>query len=154
SLSDRCIPFAGCLGQPPVDDQSLSVLAEYDVARLDVAMKYSPRMGVIDRIANVQEPPQQFTKLQIARSFRVVHAGSTGSDCRIAVRRFHGARIRKTVEALNRLLQRSTADESHGVVRTPVRVRAHPVDRNDSWMLEPPGDFGLEQKSGSTGFIV
>ena len=36
-------------------------------------------MGVVDRIANVQEPAQQLAKLQVARSLGVVRADRLGA---------------------------------------------------------------------------
>ena len=47
------------LGQAPVDHQGLAVLADDDVARLDVAVQDAPAVGVVDRVADVDEPPQQ-----------------------------------------------------------------------------------------------
>ena len=47
------------LGQAPVDDQRLAVLAEHDVARLQVAVQHAAAVGVGDRVADVEEPPQQ-----------------------------------------------------------------------------------------------
>ena len=54
------------LGQAPVDDQRLAVLADDDVARLDVAVQHAPAVGVVDRVADVEEPPQQLAQLQRA----------------------------------------------------------------------------------------
>ena len=52
------------LGQPPVDDQGLAVLADDDVARLDVAVQDAAAVGVVDGVADVEEPPQQLAQLQ------------------------------------------------------------------------------------------
>ena len=52
------------LGQAPVDHQRLAVLADDDVARLDVAVQHAPAVGVLDRVADVEEPPQQLAQLQ------------------------------------------------------------------------------------------
>ena len=52
------------LGQPPVDDQGLTVLAEDDVARLQVAVQDAARMRVVDGIADVDEPPQELAQFE------------------------------------------------------------------------------------------
>ena len=52
------------LGQAPVDHQRLAVLADDDVARLDVAVQHAAAVGVVDRVADVDEPPQQLAQLQ------------------------------------------------------------------------------------------
>ena len=56
----------GGLGQPPVDHQRLAVLADDDVARLDVAVQHAATVGVVDGVADVDEPPQQLAQLQRA----------------------------------------------------------------------------------------
>ena len=50
-------------GQAPVDDQRLAVLAEHDVARLQVAVQDAAAVGVGDRVADVDEPPEQLPEL-------------------------------------------------------------------------------------------
>jgi hypothetical protein len=45
-----------------VDQQGLAVLAEDDVARLDVAMEHATRMGVVDGIADVEEAAEEFAQ--------------------------------------------------------------------------------------------
>ena len=52
------------LGQAPVDHQRLAVLADDHVARLDVAVQHAPAVGVVDRVADVDEPPQELPQLQ------------------------------------------------------------------------------------------
>ena len=47
------------LGQAPIDDQGLAVLAEDDVARLQVAVQHAARMCVVNRVTDVDEPPQE-----------------------------------------------------------------------------------------------
>ncbi len=47
------------LGQAPVDDQGLAVLAQHDVARLEVAMEHAAAVGVVDGVADVEEPAQE-----------------------------------------------------------------------------------------------
>ena len=44
------------LGQPPVDHKRLAVLADDDVAWLDVAVEYAAAVRVLDGIADVEEP--------------------------------------------------------------------------------------------------
>ncbi len=64
------------LGQTPVDHQRLAVLADDDVARLDVAMEHAPAMGVVDGIADVGEPAQQPAQLQRPAGFRRITIAS------------------------------------------------------------------------------
>ena len=47
------------LGQAPVDDQRLAILADDDVGRLDVAVDHAAGVGVLDGVADVDEPPQE-----------------------------------------------------------------------------------------------
>ena len=54
------------LGQAPVDDQRLAVLADDHVGRLQVAVQDAAAVRVLDGVADVQEPPQQFPQLQRA----------------------------------------------------------------------------------------
>ena len=55
------------LGQAPVDDQGLAVLADDDVARLQVAVQHAAAVRVLDRVADVEKPPQQLPQLQRRR---------------------------------------------------------------------------------------
>jgi hypothetical protein len=52
------------LGQPPVDHQRLAVLADDDIARLDVAVQDATAVRVVDRITDVGEPPQELAQLK------------------------------------------------------------------------------------------
>src|SRR5262249_59652898 len=56
--------FADGLGQSPIDDQSLAVVAEHDVVWLQVAVEDALAVGIGDRIAYRYEPAQQLTQLQ------------------------------------------------------------------------------------------
>ena len=47
------------LREPPIDDQGLTVIADDDVRRLQVAVQHAAAVGVVDGIANVDEPAQQ-----------------------------------------------------------------------------------------------
>jgi hypothetical protein len=47
-----------------------------------------------------------------------------------------------------------TQDESHGVIRPTVGIRAEAVGRHDAGMLQPAGDLGLEQESLPAGGVV
>ena len=64
-VADRSIlrkATAQRLGQAPVDDEGLAVLAEHHVGRLEIAMKHAPAVGIGDRLADIHEvreqPPQ------------------------------------------------------------------------------------------------
>ena len=64
SSEGRRLGLAQRLGQPPVDHQRLAVLAHDDVRRLDVAVQDAAAVGVVDRVAYVDEPAQQFPELE------------------------------------------------------------------------------------------
>ena len=51
-------------GQPPVDDKCLTIGADKDVNRLDVAMKNATTVGVFDRVADIKESSHQLLQLQ------------------------------------------------------------------------------------------
>ena len=55
------IPDSG-LGQSPVDDQGLAVTADDHVARLDIAVQYTPAVGILDRVADVGESAEKLVK--------------------------------------------------------------------------------------------
>ena len=123
------------LGQAPVDHQRLAVLADDDVARLDVAVQDAAAVGVVDRVADVDEPPQELAQLQRPA------AG-------VGLQRLVG------VEALDGLLEAVALDEPHGVVGPAVAVGAQAVDRDDPRVLQPAGDLGLEQEPLAAGRVV
>lgn len=52
------------LGQAPVDDQRLAVLADDDVGRLEVAMQHAPAVRVRDGVADVEEAAEQLAQGQ------------------------------------------------------------------------------------------
>jgi hypothetical protein len=54
------------LRQSPIDDKRLAILAEHDVARLEVAMQHAAAVCVGDRVAHVDEAAQQAAKFQRA----------------------------------------------------------------------------------------
>ena len=58
------------LGQPPVDDQGLAVLAHDDIGRLDVAVDHAAGVGIIDGVADVHESAEQLAERQVARAGR------------------------------------------------------------------------------------
>ena len=93
------------------------------------------RVGVVDRVADVGEPPQQLAQLQRPP------AGV-------------GLQRRVGVEAVDGLLEAVAADEPHGVVGPAVGVGAQAVDRDDPRVLQPAGDLGLEQEAGAADRVV
>ena len=111
------------------------MLADDDVARLDVPVQDAAAVGVVDGVADVGEPPQELAQLQrpLAR---------VGLQSRVAV------------EPLDRLLEAVALDEPHRVVRAAVAVRAQPVDRHDPGVFEPAGDLGLDQEPLAAGRVV
>ena len=50
------------LGQAPVDDERLAIFADDDVGRLDIAVEHAPAVGVVDGVADVDEPAQQLAQ--------------------------------------------------------------------------------------------
>ena len=93
-------------------------------------------MGVVDRVADVEEPPQQLAQLQ--------RAAGRG-------RVFWPLSAWKRSAASLRL---SPADEPHGVVGPAVGIGAQAVDRHDPRVLEAAGDLGLEQEAGAADRII
>ncbi len=93
------------LGQTPVNHQCLAVFAEHDVARLQIPVQHATAMSIGDRIADIDESPQQRAQRQCA--LPGVHAG--------------GVRF---VKALDRVLETVAADETHGVIGPAVAVGA------------------------------
>ena len=61
------VVLADHLGQPPVDDQGLAITTQHDVGRLQVAVEHAAAMGVVDRVANVEKPPEQLPELDAPR---------------------------------------------------------------------------------------
>ena len=123
------------LGQAPVDHQGLTVLPHDDIGWLDVAVEHPAAVRVVDRVADVGEPPQQLSQLQRAA------AGV----------RLHG---RVGVEAVGGLLERVPADEPHGVVGPSVGIGPQAVDRHDPWVFQAAGDLRLEQEAGAADHII
>ena len=64
------------LGQSPVNDQGLAVLADDDIRRLDVAVQYAPAMGVLDGVANVDESPEELVQFERPMAWVSLSAGS------------------------------------------------------------------------------
>ncbi len=134
-LARAGLGLAGGLGQAPVDDQRLAVLADDDVARLQVAVQDAPAVGVVDRVADVQEAAEELAQFQRAP------AG-------IPLQRLVG------VEAIDRFLEAAAADEPHRVVRPAVVVGPEAVDRDNARMLQAAGDLGLEHEPRAAGRVV
>ena len=120
--------LTGRLGQAPVDHEGLTVAADDDVARFDVAMEDATTVGILNGVAYISEAPEETTKLE-------------RSLARIALQ------LRIFMKAVNRLFQAVSLDEAHCVVRPAVAVRSEPINRHDSGMLKPAGDFGLQQEA-------
>jgi hypothetical protein len=115
------------------------VLADDDVARLDVAVQHPPAVRVLDRVTHVQESPQELAQLQraVAMAFLQPLVG---------------------VELLDGFLERVTTDEPHRIEGPAVGVGAQAVDRDDPRVLQPAGDLGLEEEplaaDGVVGVLV
>ena len=111
------------------------MVADDDVPRLDVAMEHAAAVGVVDRVADVDEPPQQLAQLERAAP-RVL------------------ARDASAWKLLDGLLERISLDEPHGVVGPAVGIGAQAVDRHDPGVLEPAGHLGLEEEPLAAGRVV
>ena len=109
--------------------------AEDDVAGLDVAVHHAPAVGIFDGVADVDEPPQQPAEFQ--------HPAA-------------GVLLQRpvAVEPVDRLLERVAADEPHGVVGSAVVVGAEAVDRDDSRVLQPSRDLGLDEEPLAADGVV
>jgi hypothetical protein len=64
ALAGARVGAAGGLGQTPVDHQRLAMLADDDVARLEVAVQHPARVRVLDGVADVEESPQELAQLE------------------------------------------------------------------------------------------
>ena len=115
------------LGQPPVDDEGLAVLADDHVAGLDVAVEDTSAVGVFDRVADVGEATEELAEGQRPGS-GVGLQGLVG------------------VELGDGLLEIVALDEPHGVVGAAVVVVAEAVDRDDPGVFQATGDLGLDQE--------
>src|SRR5207253_1380796 len=112
--------------QTPVDDQGLAVLAEDDVARLEVAVEDAPAVRVVDGVADVGEPPQQ---------------GAEGEGAYPGV----APEPVPFVEGSDGVLEGVAADEPHGVEGPAVGVGSQPVDRDNPRVFQPPRDLSFGQ---------
>ncbi len=86
-------------------------------------------VGVGDRVADVEEPPEELAEGQRPAARVACQAlGLRGSG--------------------DGVLQAVAADEPHGVVGAAVVVVAQAVDRDDPGVLQAAGDLGLEEEPG------
>ena len=118
---------ARCLCQAPVNDQRLTMLADDDVARLDVAVEHAAAVRVFDRVAHIHKAPEQPAQFQPTPAL-------------ILLKRF------VAVKAIDRFLERIATDKPHGVKRAAVGVGSQAIYGNDAGMLEAAGDLGLGQE--------
>jgi hypothetical protein len=58
------------------------------------------------------------------------------------------------VEAIGDLLQALPFDKPHCVEWPAFDIQAQAVDRHDTRVLQPAGDFGLEQEPRAAGRVV
>ncbi len=63
-LQNPILVLADALGQAPVDDQGFAVLAHDHVRRLEVSVNHPAAVCVVDRIADVDEAPEQLLEPQ------------------------------------------------------------------------------------------
>jgi hypothetical protein len=104
------IGCSGCpqnFGQAPIHDLYLAEAADHDVARLQVAVDYAPRMGIGHGLANPLEDAQEMRPVLVRLR---------------ALRQERG--------------QRATVDQLHREIRPSVRRSAQLVDWDDAGVLE------------------
>ena len=106
-----------------------------DITRLDITMENAPAVSVLDRIANVGKSLEEITELERPPA-RIDLQGRVG------------------VEAVDGLFERIAFDQTHRVVRSAVAVGSEAVDRDDTRMLQPAGDFGFQHKARAASRIV
>jgi hypothetical protein len=123
------------LGQPPVHDQRLAVLADDHIARLDVTVQHAARVRVLDGVTHVGEPLQQLAQLQRAAP-------------RLLFQRLIG------VEVLDGHFEAVALDEPHRVIGTAAGIGAQPVNRDNSGVLQPAGDLGFHEEPLPAGRVV
>ncbi len=58
-------PMPERLGKTPVHHQSLAVLAQHDVARLQIAMQNATAMRILNSLTHVDEPAQELASLRL-----------------------------------------------------------------------------------------
>jgi len=110
------------LGQPPVQHDDFAVLAEHHVGRLQVAMNDAPRVGIGDRVADVDDRLQQPPEFESRRRARPA----------LLVVRFDG------------VAQRLAVDKPHRVERvSAVLVAGQFVHRHDVGVLQLARDLRL-----------
>ena len=113
------------LGEAPVDHQRLAVLADHDVAGLQVAVQHAATVGIANRVAHIHESLQQVPE----------------DDVSLAL-----VRVRLVVVRGDRLLQGVALDEAHRIVWPAVVVGAEAVHRNNARMLQAASDLGFQHE--------
>jgi hypothetical protein len=109
----RGIRTADCLGQPPIDEERFAVLAEHDVAGLQIAVQYAAAMSVSDGVAHVDKAAEELAQGQA--TFTGVAGGRFGF-----------------VETADGFLEVVTVDEAHGVEGAAVGVLAQAVEQRST----------------------
>ena len=115
------------LGEAPIDHQRLAIFPEHDIAWFQVPVKHTPTVGVLDRVADVDQPAQQLPQFQAPLS-RVTLG------------------LISFVEPLDGGLQAVSFDEPHRIKWPPITVLPEPIDRYDTWVLQAAGDLGFEEE--------
>src|SRR5262249_10824307 len=100
-----------------------------------IAVQHAPAVGIVNGIADINEPAQQFAELQ--------HPLSLLPAPRIGL-----------VKASNRLPETFSFDEAHGVKGSAVGVLAQAIDWHNPRALNPASNLGLQQETRPTLWIV
>ena len=127
--------LTGGFREPPIDHQRFAVFADDDIPRLDVPVQDAAAVCVVDRIADVREPPQELHHLQRPHA-RAVFERLVG------------------MEVFDGILEAVALDKAHRVIRTSAGVGAEAVDWHDTGVLKSAGDLGLDQKALAAAGVI
>ena len=113
-------------GQPPVNDECLTILPDQDVARFQVTVQNASTVCVTDGLSDIDQSINQCPELN-----RVVVRTAWLSCC---------------MELLDLGLEVIAVDQPHRVVRSAIDACPQTVDGDDSRMLEVAGNFRFDLK--------
>lgn len=119
--------LADRLGDAPIDDERFAVLAEHDVAGLQIAVEDTPTVRVFDRVADIDEPAEEFVEDQPPLI--------GGEGVRVGI-----------VQAVDGFFEAIAANEAHDVEGRTGFGSVEAVDGDDAGMFKAASDFALEEK--------
>jgi hypothetical protein len=119
----RRLRLAHHLGQPPVDDHRLAVLADQHIGRLEVPVHHALAVGEAGRVGRGQEGRHQ------------------------------GEALAERAGLLDALEQRAAGHQAHHVVGQPRRPAPGVVERHDRRVLQAGGDLHLALEAAERGRV-